>query len=176
MPIYALGEDTPILPDNGEFWIAPDAQVMGKVRLAPDTSIWFGAILRGDNELIDIGEGSNIQDGVVIHTDVGIPFQVGKGCTIGHRAILHGCQIGDNTLIGMGAVILNQAVIGKNCLVGANALVTEGKTFPDNSLIVGAPARAIRALTEDEVAKLAKAAQRYVANSKRFKAQLKAQP
>lgn len=173
MPVYALGVNVPLLPDEGRYWIAPDAQVMGKVRLATDASIWFGAVLRGDNDLIDIGEGSNIQDGAVCHTDIGVPVTVGRDCTIGHRAILHGCTIGDNTLIGMGAVILNRAIIGKNSLVGANALVTENKVFPDNSLIVGAPARAIRALSQEEIESIRQSAVRYVANSKRFMQDLK---
>jgi carbonic anhydrase/acetyltransferase-like protein (isoleucine patch superfamily) len=170
MPIYALDDATPDLPDGSEFWIAPDAHVIGKVRLARDVGIWFGAVLRGDNELIAIGEGSNIQEHAMLHTDMGAPLTVGAGCTIGHRAILHGCSIGDGSLVGMGATVLNHAVIGRNCLVGANALVTEGKAFPDNSLIVGAPAKAIRVLDEAAIAGLRASAQGYVANWKRFKA------
>ncbi len=146
MPVYALGDLAPELPETGAFWIAPDAHVIGKVRLHADVGIWFGAVLRGDNELIEIGARSNIQEGAMLHTDMGFPLSVGADCTIGHHAILHGCTIGDNSLIGMGATVLNGAKIGRNCLVGANALVTEGKEFPDNSLIVGAPARAIRVL------------------------------
>lgn len=174
MPVYALGESTPILPDNGRYWVAPDAQVMGKVRLGEDVSIWFGAVLRGDNALIDIGTGSNIQDGCICHTDADEPLAVGRNCTIGHRAILHACIIGDNTLVGMGATVLNRAVIGKNCLVGAHALVTEGKVFPDNSLIVGAPARVVRKLTEAEIERMRHSAERYVANAERFRQGLRA--
>ncbi len=168
MPVYSLDDVAPVLPEEGRFWIAPDAHVIGKVRLGADVGIWFGAVLRGDNELIDIGPGSNIQEGAVLHTDMGAPLTVGPGCTIGHRAILHGCTIGENSLIGMGATVLNHARIGRNCLVGANALVTEGKEFPDNSLIVGAPAKAIRALDEAAVETLRLSARNYVANWKRF--------
>lgn len=138
MPIYALGGLTPKLPPAGLHWIAPDAHVIGDVELRENVGIWFGSVLRGDNERITIGAGTNIQEGVMAHTDMGFPLTTGKGCTIGHHAILHGCTLGDNVLIGMGASILNGAKIGNNCLVGANALVTEGKEFPDNSLIVGA--------------------------------------
>lgn len=168
MPLYSLGDVSPVLPEAGRFWIAPDAQVVGNVRLGQDSSIWFAAVLRGDNELIDLGDGSNIQDGVVCHTDIGKPLTIGQNCTIGHKAVLHGCTIGDGSLVGMGATILNNARIGKNSLVGANALVPEGKVFPDNALIIGAPAKAIRALTPEEVEGLARAAAGYVANWKRF--------
>ncbi len=149
-------------------WIAPDAQVIGRVRIGPRASVWFGAVLRGDNEWIEIGEATNIQEGAVLHTDEGAPLTVGAGCTIGHRAILHGCAIGENSLVGMGATILNHARIGANCLVGANALVTEGKEFPDNSLIVGAPAKALRVLDEAAVERLRWSARNYVENWKRF--------
>ncbi|QRM31141.1 gamma carbonic anhydrase family protein [Microvirga sp. VF16] len=168
MPIYSLDDSAPILPSPDRFWIAPDAHVIGKVRLGLDVGVWFGAVLRGDNELIDIGEGTNIQEGALLHTDMGAPLTVGTGCTIGHKAILHGCTIGENSLIGMGATILNHARIGANCLVGANALVTEGKEFPDNSLIVGAPAKAIRALDADAIDRLRWSARNYVDNWKRF--------
>ena len=168
MPIYSLDDIAPTLPEEGRFWIAPDAHVIGKVRLGADVGIWFGAVLRGDNELIDIGEGSNVQEGAVLHTDMGAPLTVGPGCTIGHRAILHGCTIGENSLIGMGATVLNHVRIGRNCLVGANALVTEGKEFPDNSLIVGAPAKGIRVLDVAAIEKLRWSARNYVANWKRF--------
>ncbi|RKE84854.1 gamma carbonic anhydrase family protein [Rhizobium sp. AG855] len=168
MAIYALGEKRPLLPAADRYWIAPGAQVIGDVRLGLDVGIWFNAVLRGDNDPIIIGEGTNIQDGVMIHTDPGFPTKIGDGCTIGHHAIVHGCTIGDNSLIGMGATVLNGAVIGKNCLVGANALVSEGKVFPDNSLIVGAPARVVRTLDDNAVARLRVSAESYVRNWQRF--------
>jgi carbonic anhydrase/acetyltransferase-like protein (isoleucine patch superfamily) len=168
MPIYSLDGNAPLLPDPDQFWIAPDAHVIGRVRLGRDVGIWFGAVLRGDNEPIDIGEATNIQEGAVLHTDEGAPLTVGAGCTVGHRAILHGCTIGENSLIGMGATVLNHARIGANCLIGANVLVTEGKEFPDNSLIVGAPAKVIRALDEAAVERLRWSSRNYVENWKRF--------
>lgn len=168
MPVYALDGVTPTLPEMGAYWIAPDAHVIGKVRLARDVGIWFGAVLRGDNELIDIGEGTNLQEHAMLHTDMGYPLTVGRNCTIGHRALLHGCTIGDNTLIGMGAMVMNGAKIGNNCLVGAGALVTEGKVFPDNSLIIGTPAKAMRTLDEKAIAGLTASAQSYVRNWNRF--------
>jgi carbonic anhydrase/acetyltransferase-like protein (isoleucine patch superfamily) len=168
MPIYSLDGNAPLLPQPDRFWIAPDAHVIGRVRLGLDVGIWFGAVLRGDNEPIDIGEASNIQEGAVLHTDEGAPLTVGAGCTIGHRAILHGCTIGENSLVGMGATVLNHARIGRNCLIGANALITEGKEFPDNSLIVGAPAKAIRTLDEAAVERLRWSSRNYVENWKRF--------
>jgi carbonic anhydrase/acetyltransferase-like protein (isoleucine patch superfamily) len=170
MPIYALDGISPVLPAAGRCWIAPGAHVIGRVELGEDVGIWFGATLRGDNELIRIGAGTNIQEGSMLHTDMGFPLTVGAGCTIGHHAILHGCTIGDGSLVGMGATVLNGVKIGRNCLVGANALVTEGKEFPDNSLIVGAPARAIRTLDDEAVARLSSSAAGYVANWKRFAA------
>jgi carbonic anhydrase/acetyltransferase-like protein (isoleucine patch superfamily) len=168
MPLYALAGAKPELPADGRFWIAPGAQVIGDVRLGVDASVWFGVVLRGDNEQIFIGPGSNVQDNSVLHTDPGFPLSIGENCTIGHRAILHGCTIGDNSLIGMGATILNGAKIGRNSLVGANALVTEGKTFPDNSLIVGSPAKVLRELDADAIARLTESAARYVANGRRY--------
>jgi carbonic anhydrase/acetyltransferase-like protein (isoleucine patch superfamily) len=168
MPLYALDGVTPELPADNRFWIAPGAQVIGKVRRGVDASVWFGVVLRGDNEEIFIGPGSNVQDNSVLHTDPGFPVWIGENCTIGHRAILHGCTIGDNSLIGMGATLLNGARIGRNCLVGANALVTEGKSFPDNSLIVGSPAKVLRELDESAAARLAESAVRYAANWRRY--------
>ncbi|RDI60968.1 gamma carbonic anhydrase family protein [Microvirga subterranea] len=168
MPIYSLDDVSPDLPEPGGFWIAPDAHVIGKVRLGRDVGIWFGAVLRGDNELIDIGAATNIQEGAMLHTDEGAPLSVGAGCTVGHHAILHGCTIGENSLIGMGATVLNHARIGRNSLVGAHALVTEGKEFPDNSLIVGAPAKAIRVLDGAAVERLRWSARHYVDNWKRY--------
>ena len=173
MTIYALDGISADLPGEGQYWIAPDATVIGRVRLAPMASIWFGSILRGDNELIDIGENSNVQDGCVFHTDMGAPLTIGRDCTIGHKVILHGCTIGDNTLIGMGSTILNHARIGNNCLIGANALITEGKVIPDNSLVVGAPAKVVRQLSPDAIEGLTKAAAGYVQNWQRFAAGLK---
>ncbi|MBP2461077.1 MULTISPECIES: gamma carbonic anhydrase family protein [unclassified Rhizobium] len=174
MPIYALGEFQPKLPAPDRFWIAPDANVIGKVELGEDVGIWFGVTLRGDNEPITVGARSNIQEGVMVHTDPAYPVVIGSDCTIGHHAIVHGCVIGDNSLVGMGATILNGARIGRNCLVGANALVTEGKEFPDNSLIVGSPAKAIRTLDDDAVERLRQSAARYVENWKRFSRDLRA--
>ena len=173
MPIYALGDFAPKLPAPGRYWVAPDANVIGKVDLGEDVGIWFGATLRGDNEPITIGARSNIQEGVMVHTDPAFPVSIGSDCTIGHHAIIHGCTIGDNSLVGMGATILNGAKIGRNCLVGANALVTEGKEFPDNSLIVGSPAKAIRVLDDEAAAKLTLSAARYVENWKRFSRDLR---
>lgn len=168
MPLYALDGTSPETAPAGEWWLAPDAHVIGRVRLGAGVGIWFGAVLRGDNEWIEIGENSNIQEGCVLHTDMGSPLSVGAGCTIGHRAILHGCTIGENSLVGMGATVLNGAKIGRNSLVGANALVTEGKEFPDNSLIVGAPARAIRTLDDKAAEGIAASARGYVARWKLF--------
>jgi carbonic anhydrase/acetyltransferase-like protein (isoleucine patch superfamily) len=173
MTLYALGDDRPQLPDNGDYWVAPGAHVIGKVRLGSGVGIWFGVVLRGDNELIDIGAGTNIQEGVTIHTDMGFPATIGSNCTIGHNAVIHGCTIGNNSLIGMGATILNGAKIGKNCLVGANSLVTEGKEFPDNSLIVGAPAKVVRTLDERATEALTRSAEHYVGNARRFARDLK---
>lgn len=173
MPLYALGTDSPQTPEEGEYWLAPDAHVIGKVRLGKGVGIWFGSVLRGDNELIDIGAGTNIQEGSMVHTDMGFPATIGENCTIGHHAIIHGCTIGSNSLIGMGATVLNGAKIGNNCLVGANALVTEGKVFPDNSLIVGSPARVIRTLDDKAAASLTRSAESYVENWKRFASDLR---
>ena len=157
-------------------WIADSAQVMGDVVLGEDASVWFGSVLRGDNDPITIGEGSNVQDGSVLHTDKGKPLDIGKHVTIGHNVILHGCTIGDESLIGMGAIVLNGAKIGKHCLVGAGALVTENKEFPDGSLIVGNPAKVVRELTEEQIAGLKRSAQGYMANAKRFRAGLRKLP
>ncbi len=173
MPVYTLDGLVPELPEAGRYWIAPDAHVIGRVRLAPDVGIWFGAVLRGDNELIDIGGRSNIQEGAMLHTDVGFPLTVGVDVTVGHHAILHGCTVGDGSLIGMGATVLNGARIGGGCLVGANALVTEGRAFPDFSLIVGSPAKAVRTLDPVAIEKLRASAASYVANWRRFDAGLR---
>lgn len=174
MTAFALEGVAPELPEEGSYWIAPSACVIGRVKLERFASVWFGAVIRGDNELITIGENSNVQDGAVLHTDPGLPLTVGRNCTIGHKAILHGCVIGDNTLIGMGAVILNRARIGKNCLIGANALITEGKDIPDNSLVMGQPGKVAGELNEEAIARLGRSAETYVKNWQRFAKGLKA--
>ena len=168
MPIYALDGDRPELPDDGTVFVAPGAHVIGRVRLGAGVSIWFGAVLRGDHEWMIIGERSNIQDNCTLHSDPGFPLSIGAGCTIGHAAIVHGCTIGENSLIGMGATILNGARIGRHSIVGANALVTEGKEFPDNSLIVGAPAKVARTLDDAAAEMLKASAAHYVRNARRF--------
>jgi carbonic anhydrase/acetyltransferase-like protein (isoleucine patch superfamily) len=170
MTVYSLDGVVPELPPENEYWIAPNAVVVGKVKLERNAGIWFGAVLRGDNELIHIGEGSNIQDGCVLHTDMGAPLTVGRNCTIGHQAILHGCTIGDNTLIGMGSTILNHTRIGRNCLIGAHALIPEGKVIPDNSLVMGAPAKIVREVSEEMAEQLKRSAKNYVKNWRRFAA------
>lgn len=167
MPVYALDGVAPELPPSGSYWIAPNATVIGRVVLREGVGIWFGCVLRGDNEPIVIGEGTNIQENCVLHTDPGHPLTLGAGVTVGHMAILHGCTVGENSLIGMGATVLNGARIGANCLVGANALVSEGKEFPDYSLIVGSPARAVRTLDEAMADRLRLSATNYQANWKR---------
>ena len=172
MTIYSLNNISPSLPD-GDFWVSETAQVIGNVKIGNNTGIWFGAILRGDNEPISIDEDTNIQENTVIHVDKGACVKIGSGCTIGHKSILHGCTIGNNTLIGMGSIILNHASIGNNCLVGAGSLVTEGKIFPDNSLIIGSPAKFKRELTNDEVEQNKWSAQHYINNFKEFKKSLK---
>jgi carbonic anhydrase/acetyltransferase-like protein (isoleucine patch superfamily) len=169
MSLYALDGVAPIVPEDGDFWVAPNAQVMGHVIIKGGVGIWFGVTLRGDNEPITVGEGSNIQENTVIHTDPGYPVSVGKNCTIGHNAIVHGCTIGDNSLIGMGATILNGAVIGKNCLIGAGALVTEGKVIPDGALVMGMPAKVIRTLDEAAIKGLTLSALKYQDNMRRFR-------
>src|SRR5258707_7722690 len=163
--IYELDGQKPEFPEAGRYWVAPNATLIGKVRLKLDSSIWFGAVLRGDNEWIELGERSQIQDNATLHTDPGFPMVIGSNCVIGHNVILHGCVIGDNCLIGMGAILLNGAKIGAGSLVGAGALVTEGKTFPDNSLILGSPAKAVRPLDDAAHAMIAGGAEVYVKRS-----------
>lgn len=172
MPLYEFEGHTPSLPDDGDAWVAPDAHVIGKCVLGRDSSVWFGAVLRGDNEAIVLGDRSNIQEHVVCHTDPGHPLVVGNGCTIGHRAILHGCRIGDNSLVGMGAIILNGAVIGENCLIGAGALVAEGKVIPPGSLVLGMPGKIVRTLEEADFERQRRSAAGYVEKSRRFRAGL----
>ena len=173
MPIYELDGQAPELPEPGRFWVAPDAHVIGRVRLGADVGVWFGAVLRGDGEPLEVGERTNIQEGAMLHADPGFPLTIGPDVTVGHHAILHGCTVGAGALIGMGATVLNGARIGAGCIVGANALVTEGKEFPDNSLIVGAPAKAVRTLDGAAAEKLRASALHYVANWRRFAAGLK---
>ena len=169
MAIFELGESfKPELPADGDYWIAPNAVVIGRVRLERRASVWWGATLRGDNDLITVGEGSNIQDGSVLHTDPGIKLTIGRACTIGHMVMLHGCTIGDNSLVGIGSIILNGARIGERSLVGAGALVTEGKEFAPRSLIIGSPARVARELKPDELSMLDRAAAHYIANWQRY--------
>ncbi|WP_419816618.1 gamma carbonic anhydrase family protein [Glacieibacterium sp.] len=172
MPIYSLDGVAPEFADRSRAWLAPSAEVMGRVRIGLDVSLWFGTVVRADNDLIELGDGCNVQDGAMVHADPGTPTSIGAGCTIGHHAIIHGATIGANSLVGMGATILNRAVIGENSLVGANALVTEGKVFPPGSLIVGAPAKLARPLTDAEIAGLRLSAASYVANGRRFAAGL----
>ena len=168
--LYALNENTPEIDHSA--WVAETAVVIGKVRLAQDSSVWFGAVLRGDNELIQIGVGSNVQDGAVMHTDMGYPLTLGQHVTVGHNAMLHGCSVGDGSLIGINAVILNGAIIGKNCIIGANTLIAEGKEIPDNSLVVGSPGKVVKQLTEQQVAQLKLNAIHYVENAKRYQQSL----
>lgn len=171
--LYELDGVAPNLPEDGDYWIAPGAAVIGKVTLGSSVGIWFNAVLRGDNEPITIGNGSNVQESAVLHTDPGAPVVVGDNVTIGHSAIVHGCTIGAGSLVGMGATVLNRSVIGKNCLIGANALITEDKVFPDGSLIVGSPAKAVRTLTEADFAQLKYSATVYVERMKMFRDRMK---
>lgn len=166
MPIYSLDSVRPDIADNA--YVAPSAQIIGNVKMADHSSVWFGAVIRGDNDLIEIGARSNIQDNSVLHTDPGIPLIIGDGVIVGHRVMLHGCKIGENTLIGIGATILNGAVIGKNCIIGAHSLITEGKVIPDGSMVVGSPGRIIKSLTEQHFQMLRINSEVYVANAKRF--------
>jgi carbonic anhydrase/acetyltransferase-like protein (isoleucine patch superfamily) len=171
--IYELDGQRPDLPPDGRYWVAETATLIGRVRLMTDTSIWFGSVLRGDNEWIELGERSQIQDNSTLHTDPGFPLTIGADCVIGHNVVLHGCSIGANSLIGMGAIVLNGARIGPNSLVGAGALITEGKSFPDNALIIGAPARAVRSLDEAAMKQIAAGADIYVRRWKQYAKGLK---
>ncbi len=167
--LYALDGQRPKLPENGDYWIAPGAHVIGDVRIADGVSIWFNCTLRGDNEPLDIGSGTNIQENCVLHTDMGFPLRIGANCTIGHKAMLHGCTIGDGSLIGMGATVLNGAAIGEGCLIGAGALVTEGKVIPAGSLVMGAPGRVVRELDAAAREALLASAENYRNNMRRFR-------
>jgi len=171
MAIYSLDDKQPVLGQGA--WVADSAQVMGAVELGDKASVWFGSVIRGDTETIRIGEGTNIQDGSVLHADVGKPLTIGKHVTVGHQVMLHGCSIGDESLIGIGAVVLNGAKIGKNCLVGAGSLVTEGKEFPDGSMIMGSPAKVVRELTPEQIESLRRSALHYIDNAHRFQSGLK---
>ncbi len=173
MPLYAVDGVAPELPAEGEYYIAPTAVLIGRVRLLKNASVWFGAVLRGDNDWITIGENSNVQDNSVFHTDPGLPVIIGANVTVDHNVIVHSATVGDNSLIGMGSTLLNRARVGSHCVVGANALVAEGKEFSDGSLILGAPARVARMLTEEQRAHLQHGADVYVANGRRYREQLK---
>jgi len=171
MPIYSLGDRQPVL--GHEAWVAPNATVIGDVRLGENASIWWSAVVRGDNDTITIGANSNIQDGSVLHVDAGVPLTIGANVTVGHLVMLHGCTIGDESLIGIKSVILNKAVIGRHCIIGANSLIPEGKVIPERSLVMGSPGKVVRQLSDEEVARLVPAAQGYVENARRYRAELK---
>ena len=171
--LYTLG-NTAVRAD-GAFWVADNAVVVGKVLLQRDASVWFNAVLRGDNELITVGEGSNIQDGAVLHTDPGFPLLIGPHVTVGHKAMLHGCEIGEGSLIGINAVVLNGVKIGRNCIIGANALITEGKEIPDNSMVMGTPGKVVKTLSEEQGMAIRSGARHYVENARRFREQMTVQ-
>lgn len=173
MTIYSLDDKSPEIAASA--WVAPDANIIGSVRLGADSSVWFGTTIRGDNELIDLGKGSNIQENCVLHTDLGYPLHIGENCTIGHKAMLHGCSIGDGSLIGMGAIVLNGAKIGSGCLIGAGALITEGKVIPDGSLVMGAPGKIIRELDDKTRNDLLESAKHYQENARRFRSGMRAE-
>ncbi len=172
MTLYALGDARPQVPASGNWWVAPNAVLIGRIVLEEDASVWWNAVLRGDNEPIVVGARSNIQDGSVLHTDMGCPLTIGADVTVGHLAMLHGCTIGDNSLIGIGATVLNNAKIGKNCLIGAHALVTEGKEIPDNSMVLGAPGKVAKTMEAGMAEIFAASAAHYVENWKRYAAEL----
>lgn len=172
MPIFSLGDRHPRL--HGDCWIADSATIIGSVAVEANASIWFNCVLRGDNDLISIGENTNIQDGSVLHTDAGIQLNVGANVTVGHKVMLHGCTIGEGSLIGIGSIILNRAVIGRNCLIGANTLIPEGRTIPDRSLVMGSPGAVVRQLTDEQVERLLASARHYVDNARRYRRDLAA--
>ena len=167
--IYRLADHSVVTPGDDRAWVAPGAIVLGKVELCEDASVWFGAVLRGDNELIRVGARSNVQDGCVLHTDPGFPLTIGEDCTVGHMVMLHGCTVGSGSLVGIGSIVLNGAVIGEGSLVGANTLITEGKIFPPRSMILGSPGKLVRELSVEESERLKASAGRYVANWKRYR-------
>ena len=171
MAIYQLGDELPLIGAGA--WVADSASVIGRVALGAGASVWFGAVLRGDNEWITVGARSNVQEGAVLHTDLGFPLTLGEDVTVGHQVMLHGCHVGDGSLIGIQAVVLNGARIGRHCLVGAGSVVTEGKSFPDGSLILGSPAKVVRQLSEEQIQRMALGAAHYVHNAQRFRGQLK---
>lgn len=175
MALYTIDGVRVELPSDGAYWIAPNAVLIGRVRLGSWASVWFGAIVRGDNDLIHIGPRTNIQDGCVLHTDKGFPMEIGEGCTVGHMAMLHGCTIAPNTLIGIGATVLNGARIGKNCIIGAHSLIPEGKEIPDNSLVMGTPGKVVREVSAGDAEDLKELAQHYVDNSARYNARFSPQ-
>ena len=175
MALLSLNDVAVTLPDSGDYWVAENAMVIGNVTLHHNASVWFGVTIRGDNDPIIIGENSNVQDGSVLHTDEGCPLTIGPNVTVGHMAMLHGCTIGENSLIGIGATVLNNARIGKNCLIGAHALIPEGKDIPDNSLVMGAPGKVVREVSDDQAFVLKASAAHYVENWKRYRAGLRVQ-
>jgi carbonic anhydrase/acetyltransferase-like protein (isoleucine patch superfamily) len=170
MSVFRIADKAPLVDPTA--WIAPNAVVIGDVRLAAGASVWWNAVLRGDNDPIVIGENSNIQDGSVLHTDEGVPLTLGRDITVGHMVMLHGCTVGDGSLIGIGSIVLNRAVIGRHCLIGANSLIPEGKVIPDRSLVMGSPGRVVRELSDEEVARLLYSAQHYVDNALRYRTRL----
>ncbi|MBE3638611.1 gamma carbonic anhydrase family protein [Mangrovicoccus algicola] len=174
MTLYALDGHAPQLPAGGDVWVAPDANLIGRVVLGEGASVWFGATLRGDNETITVGAGSNVQENCVLHTDMGFPLEIGPDCTIGHKAMLHGCTIGAQSLIGMGATVLNGARIGRNCLIGAGALIPEGREIPDGSLVMGMPGKVVRALEAEQIDGLLASARAYAARMRRYRDGLRA--
>jgi carbonic anhydrase/acetyltransferase-like protein (isoleucine patch superfamily) len=172
MALYELEGVRPSTPADGSFWVAPNAVVLGKVAIETDASVWFGAVLRGDNELIRVGARSNVQDGCVLHTDPGFPLEIGEDCTVGHMVMLHGCTIGRGSLIGIGSIIMNGASIGEECLIGANTLIPEGKVIPPRSMVLGSPGKIVRELSDEDARRFGGAAGRYVKNWKRYKSGL----
>jgi carbonic anhydrase/acetyltransferase-like protein (isoleucine patch superfamily) len=168
LALYELDGMAPTLASAGECWVAPDAALIGKVQIDRNASVWWGSVLRGDNELIHVGEAANVQDHCVLHTDMGYPLTIGPGCTIGHCVMLHGCTVGENSLVGIGAIVLNGTKIGRNCIIGAHCLLPEGKEIPDNSLVVGSPGRVVRQLADKDVAQLKRLSDHYVENWQRY--------